>query len=68
MHDREFVYLVEKNATIDKETLADLKEWRALYFEFQNKNAVDEEIRNTNFHCIASNCKYFNRKFVLYTL
>ena len=32
-----------------------------LYFEFQNKNAIDEGIRNTKFHCIASHqyCKHF---------
>ena len=42
------------------------KEIDYLYFEFQNKNAVDEGIRRTNFHCISSNviCKYFQISLV----
>ena len=45
-----------------------IRVWRDLgflHFEFQNKNAVDEGIRNTKFHCIAScwNCKYFTNSW-----
>ena len=36
-----------------------------LEFEFINKTSINEGIRNTSFHCIASNpnCKYFKSSF-----
>ena len=44
-----------------------IRVWKhgCLCFEFQNKNAVDEGIKFTNFRSIASNplCKYFTKKF-----
>ena len=45
-----------------------IRVWKAcgwLHFEFQNKNAVDEGIRNTKFHRIAINgdCKYYSNSW-----
>ena len=46
------------------------KGYKALRFDFRDKNAVDEGIRRTNFHCISSKplCKYFKVRMVYFRI